>query len=111
MNKVIIYRIKSLDEIKEKKTKAIINDEFISYFEDEIKVKYNYKTNIITREDKDIYLKYDFNKEKASIKDKEFNKRFYPKLKVLEKEIDNQNIHIKFMLEGIEIIYEIEVIK
>ena len=111
MNKVILYRIKSLDELIEKKTKAIINDDFISYFEDETKVKYDYKTNIITRENKDIYIKYDFNKEKASIKDKETNKRFYPKIKVLNKKIDNYNIYIKFNVEGIEIEYEVEVIK
>ena len=46
MNKLIVYRIKSLDETKEKKTKAIINDNFISYFEDDIKIKYDYKTTI-----------------------------------------------------------------
>lgn len=111
MNKLIVYRIKSLDETKEKKTKAIINDDFISYFEDEIKIKYDYKTNIITRDNKDLFLKYDFNKEKASIKDKELNRRFYPKIKVLDKKIDNYNIYIKFSVEGIEIEYEVEVIK
>ena len=111
MNKVILYRIKTLDELIEKKPKAIINNDFISYFEDETKVKYNYKTSIITRENKDIYIKYDFNKEKASIKDKELNRRFYPKIKVLDKKIDNYNIYIKFSVEGIEIEYEVEVIK
>lgn len=112
MSKInIIYKITNNDNIKSDKVRAIFLDGIITYNDGDSLVKYNYNNNTLHRENNDLILDYDFNKEKANILVKELNKKLTPILQTLNINRENNDIKIKYKLEEEIIEYEIKEIK
>lgn len=92
-----------------KKEKIIYNVEIeikndkISYKENNDKltnVLYDIKNKILIREDKDIYMEYDFNINKASVYIKELKKEVNLLLKTKNIISNNKKINIEYLLDN-----------
>ncbi len=114
--KVRITTISNNHEIRYD-TQAIIHENSISYIEKDnkkTKTYFNYDRKQLIRENKEISLKYDFDKEKPTtgqLMVYDINKSLT--LKIITKQlcIQNYNVNIKFTIENEEIEYKIEVLK
>ncbi|MBQ2639656.1 MAG: hypothetical protein IJF92_02720 [Bacilli bacterium] len=101
-----------IEEIKEQ-TNAKLDKDKISYYEkSKTKVIYNYKNNVLTRDNNEINMIYTFNKNKETtgkILIKELNKELNVKIKTEELKQKDHNLEVKFIVENQTFIYKIEV--
>lgn len=96
--------------------KALIQRQRLIYHEpDENKTKviYDYENNTLTRENKDIYMAYEFNPYKSTIgtlEVKSLNKFLNLNIKTNKLLINSNNIELNFLVEEEQINYKLEVI-
>lgn len=98
-------------------TKAIVTEKAITYIEKDgkkTKTYFNYEKNQLIRENKEILMKYNFDKAKETTGQLlvyDVEKSVLLKIKTKELIRENENISIKFLVENEPIEYKIEVIK
>lgn len=96
-------------------TTAIIQDDILKYKEENnTTVIYDYKKNILARENDELRMEYCFNHEEKSIgfiKIKELSKKIELVIKTNKLERKNNNIEVMFQIEDNEFLYKIEEIK
>lgn len=111
----IIVTMKNEDEQKQLETMAIINDKTLIYNENKTtKVKYNYQTHNLIRENKELLINYKFKQNTNSdgyIIVKDLKKKLVVNIKTTRLEIENNNINIEYELENNKFFYTVEVIK
>lgn len=80
--------------------------------EENTKVKFDFKTNVLIRENNTMLLMYEFNKkqEKATIIIKDMNKKLNLELKTINILRCSKTLEITYLLEGQKYNYKIEVI-
>lgn len=107
--------IKSNENNNSIETKAIIQDNIIKYKEDNnTLVIFNYSSNELIRENSDLQMNYFFSKENpttGTIFIKDLAKELKLEIKTKKLQRKNNNIEIKFLVEGNDFLYKIEVIK
>ncbi len=87
----------------------------ITYFEtDELKTKvtYSYNTNTLIRENKNLYMKYTFNKNKETkglLEIKDIKRTLEVTIKTKNIERKNNDLKIDFLVEEEEFSYKVEV--
>lgn len=87
---------------------CLIKDNIISYFDEDYKMKIDLINQKIYRENNDINYEIDFNKEKIVINYGHYS--FDKRIKIIEKNIDNSSISVKYLLvdENLVNFYEIK---
>ncbi len=87
---------------------CIVNDNIITYFDDDYKMTIDLDKHKIYRENKDIKYEIDLKEEKIVIKYN--NYMFDKKIKIINKNVDNFSISVKYLLvdENIINFYEIK---
>lgn len=94
---------------------AILCDRVLKYREpDNTLVIFDMEKRILTRENKDLKMTYNFEENKETegyIIVKEFNKKIYLSIETKQMKIDETNIFIEFEVEDNKFIYRIEEIK
>lgn len=99
------------------KIKAIMNEEKIIYHEKDeknTKVIFDWKNNLLIRNNSDILMTYPFdlnNKTIGNIEVKELNKYLNLSIETIKYDISDIKKELKFKVEDEEIIYIIEVLK
>lgn len=116
MSKInIIVSIKNTESDNTVKTSAILQDEIIKYKEDSTTtVRFNYHNMNLYRENNELRMSYQFNKEKKTkgkIFIKELNKELEVDIKTKKIKRKDNDIEIKFSTEDNEFLYRIEEIK
>lgn len=110
--KNINFTVKSDETILTGERTSIFNNEIITYKEDEnTLIKFNLKKETLIRENNDILIEYNFKEKKAKIFIKELSKEIYPKLSIIQKNINKELVDITFTIEENNINYKIEVLK
>ena len=102
MSKVVL---KNKDNIYEYDVDIFVNknNNEISYVEkDDYKtfVSYDYKNNILKRDNNIMYMEFDFNNEKGYILEKNINKKFDIEISVESVDITSNNIEIIYYSNG-----------
>jgi len=96
-------------------TPAMIQDNIIKYQEkDKTLVKFDYKKNLLTRENQDLRMNYCFHKERKCIGKiyvKELNREIEVEITTTKLTKKNNNVEIGFKIEDNTFFYRIEEIK
>ena len=111
MSKVIL---KSSDNIYEYDVCVFVSEDNkeISYVEDDSNktfVSFDYKNNILKRDNNKMYMEFDFNHEKGHIIEKSLNKKIYTDIKVKSIDITSKNIVIEYYNNGDFYQYKIKI--
>lgn len=96
------------EETKELKTKAILQDEIIKYKEDDTLVSIDLERHILTRDNNNYKLLYNFDENKGSINLKENNQ--IVEIPIITKNIERKNndIKIEYAVENDIFKYQVE---
>ncbi len=96
------------EETKELKTKAILQDEIIKYKEDDTLVSIDLERHILTRDNNNYKLLYNFDENKGSINLKENNQ--IVEIPIVTKNIERKNndIKIEYAVENDIFKYQVE---
>ena len=95
------------------KVKAIINDSVIKYKEpDDTTVLFDYKENILTRENDQMKMIYNFNsKEDSIILVKDYNRHINLVIETIKLKKKDNNLEIEFKIDNEKFTYRIEELK
>lgn len=109
MKKKATIKIKAKEETVEEKVQLEVKNNKINYKEEnKTTVLLDLKNKILIRENKELYMEYDFIKEKGNLYIKSLQKNIDLQLKLKKIDISNHKIVIQYELEKECYIYEIE---
>ncbi len=95
-------------ETKTKEMVGTLSDQLLKYRENDLTVILNYEKDILTRENKDYKIKYDFKNDKGSIHLKDNSFDVMIPIKTIKKERKNNDIKIEYQIEEESFLYQIE---
>lgn len=104
-------KIINQDYSEENTHQAILNNNKIKYKENNTKVIYDYQNKILTRENNNYKMIFNFSSTKLNIYLKEEKKYLELTLKVKSYNLNNNNLEIEYILDNNKYLYSIEVIE
>ena len=99
-----------IDNIKERVTAKIDNNRIVYYEKNKTKVIYDYKNDILTRDNNDIKMIYKFNQKKETVGNilvKDLKRKINIKIKTKKLEKKDYNLEIEFIIEKQNFLYKI----